>query len=107
MARIAGWQLELSIKPIYKGETDWRTMLDRMERLGYAAPTHISHNNCRPGPRAGAQGYKQSGGYSSGRQQLPAALRGLDCRTAKPLPPISERTARRATLDPGSGAGVT
>ncbi|MDE0703505.1 MAG: FkbM family methyltransferase [Rhodospirillaceae bacterium] len=41
MARIAGWQLELSIEPIYAGEADWRTMLDRMERLGYAAHLFI------------------------------------------------------------------
>ncbi|MYG53476.1 MAG: FkbM family methyltransferase [Rhodospirillaceae bacterium] len=41
MARIAGWQLELSIEPIYAGETDWRTMLDRMEALGYAAHLFI------------------------------------------------------------------
>ena len=41
MARIAGWQLELSIEPIYAGETDWRVMLDRMERLGYAAHLFI------------------------------------------------------------------
>lgn len=41
MARIAGWQLELSIEPIYAGETDWRAMLDRMERLGYAAHLFI------------------------------------------------------------------
>ena len=41
MARIAGWQLELSIEPIYSGETDWRIMFDRMDRLGYAAPLFI------------------------------------------------------------------
>ena len=41
MARIAGWQLEMSIEPIYVGETDWRTMLDRMEALGYAAHLFI------------------------------------------------------------------
>ena len=41
MARIAGWQLELSIEPIYEGETDWRAMLDRMESLGYAAHLFI------------------------------------------------------------------
>ncbi|MCY3827937.1 MAG: FkbM family methyltransferase [Rhodospirillaceae bacterium] len=41
MARIAGWQLELSIEPIYAGETDWRVLLDRMERLGYAAHLFI------------------------------------------------------------------
>ncbi len=41
MARIAGWQLELSIEPIYSGETDWRIMLDRMDRLGYAAHLFI------------------------------------------------------------------
>ena len=41
MARIAGWQLELSIEPIYDGETDWRAMLDRMEALGYAAHLFI------------------------------------------------------------------
>lgn len=41
MARIAGWQLELSIEPIYDGETGWREMLDRMERLGYAVHLFI------------------------------------------------------------------
>ena len=41
MARIAGWQLEMSIEPIYAGETDWRVLLDRMERLGYAAHLFI------------------------------------------------------------------
>ena len=41
MARIAGWQLELSIEPIYDGETGWRAMLDRMEALGYAAHLFI------------------------------------------------------------------
>ena len=41
MARIAGWQLELSIEPIYDGETDWREMLDRMAALGYAAHLFI------------------------------------------------------------------
>ncbi len=41
MARIAGWQLELSIEPIYAGETGWREMLDRMERLGYAVHLFI------------------------------------------------------------------
>ncbi len=41
MARIAGWQLELSIETIYAGETDWRAMLDRMEALGYAAHLFI------------------------------------------------------------------
>ena len=41
MARIAGWQLELSIEPIYEGETDWRAMLDRMAALGYAAHLFI------------------------------------------------------------------
>lgn len=41
MARVAGWQLELSIEPIYAGETDWRVLLDRMERLGYAAHLFI------------------------------------------------------------------
>ncbi len=42
MARIAGWQLELSIEPVYAGETGWRTMLDRMEALGYAAHLFIT-----------------------------------------------------------------
>ena len=41
MARIAGWQLEMSIEPIYEGETDWRVLLDRMERLGYASHLFI------------------------------------------------------------------
>lgn len=41
MARVAGWQLELSIEPIYAGETDWRVLLDRMERLGYDAHLFI------------------------------------------------------------------
>ena len=41
MARIAGWQLELSIEPIYDGETGWRAILDRMEALGYAAHLFI------------------------------------------------------------------
>ncbi len=41
MARIAGWQLEMSIEPIYDGETDWRILLDRMARLGYAAHLFI------------------------------------------------------------------
>ena len=41
VARIAGWQLELSIEPIYDGETGWRAMLDRMEALGYVAHLFI------------------------------------------------------------------
>ncbi|MCY4238018.1 MAG: FkbM family methyltransferase [Rhodospirillaceae bacterium] len=41
MHRIAGWQLEMSIEPIYDGEADWRAMLNRMEALGYAAHLFI------------------------------------------------------------------
>jgi len=41
MPRITGWQLEMSIEPIYDGESDWRAMLDRMDALGYAAHLFI------------------------------------------------------------------
>ncbi|MDW8124859.1 MAG: FkbM family methyltransferase [Geminicoccaceae bacterium] len=33
--RIVGVQLELSLVPLYEGETDWRGMIDRMAGLGY------------------------------------------------------------------------
>lgn len=36
MDRIAGWQLELSLTPIYEGECDWRQIVDAMQGHGYA-----------------------------------------------------------------------
>jgi len=37
MERIVGWQLELSLEPIYEGEADWRRLVDQMGDAGYAA----------------------------------------------------------------------
>ena len=36
MARIAGLQLELSLVPLYQGEADYRSLLDRVHGLGFA-----------------------------------------------------------------------
>ncbi len=33
--RIAAIQLELSIVPVYQGQTDWRSMMDRLAALGF------------------------------------------------------------------------
>lgn len=35
MARIRTVQLELALQPVYEGELDWRSMLDRLAAMGY------------------------------------------------------------------------
>jgi Methyltransferase FkbM domain len=35
MDRIAGWQLEMSLVPIYEGEPGWLSMVDLMSERGY------------------------------------------------------------------------
>lgn len=35
LAHVRGVQLELSMVPIYEGEANWRTLVDRMEQMGF------------------------------------------------------------------------
>ena len=69
--------------------------------------SRISNKTCRPGPRAGAQSHRVKRRI---RIRATATTRGAAGKRFQgcgiPVP-ISGRTARRAPLDPGSGAGVT